>query len=126
MPDGLTAERWIAGVHARWTRRLALDLVIERDGAVVGEVGLSGFAHEPARAELGVWVDRSQRNGGVATSAVRAVVRWALDELGLVLVFARTHVDNTAGAATMAAAGFVEAGRHGDDIVWRSPGAADT
>ncbi len=41
--DLAAAERWIAGDEERRRRDLSLDLVVERDGEVAGEVGLSSI-----------------------------------------------------------------------------------
>ena len=51
------AERWIAGELARRQRGMALDLVIEVGGAVVGEVGLVGFQ---GRSDLAVPAPRPE------------------------------------------------------------------
>lgn len=137
-PDGIDAGRWIAGVEVRWTRRLALDLVIvppderadrrvrvagrhERtDPAVAGEVGLSSFTADPARAELGVWVAAPHRRTGLARSAVHAVSRWALDPGGLALdhLWARTDPANTAAEALFARLGWDRLGGSGGMTIW--------
>lgn len=118
-PDGLAAATWIAGVEARWERRLALDLVIAgADGEVGGEVGLSGFTTDPARAELGVWVAAPHRRAGLATEAVRAVTTWALTELGLDQLWARTDPANTAAEGLFAGLGWDRMGSSGDMTIW--------
>lgn len=124
-PEGLDAAAWIAGVEQRWARRLAVDLVIEpRDGwtgprdGVAGEVGLSGFTADPARAELGVWVARAHRGRGVASAAVPVVSRWALDQLGLAQLWARTDPANVAADALFAGLGWDRLGAADGTVIW--------
>lgn len=146
-PAGLDAATWIAGVEERWDRRLALDLVIvspaertdrsvrvpggnERTdrsvgptARVAGEVGLSGFTTDPARAELGVWVAARHRRRGLASAAVRAVTAWALDPDGLALdqLWARTDPANVAAEALFARLGWDRLGTSGgstDKTIW--------
>jgi RimJ/RimL family protein N-acetyltransferase len=133
-PEGLDASTWIAGVEARWLRRLALDLVIvppdhERDERyerrVAGEVGLSGFTTDPARAELGVWVAAAHRRTGVARRAVDTVAAWALDAdgLGLDQLWARTDPDNAPAVALFEGLGWDRLGSSGGRTIWSATAA---
>ena len=117
-PDGLDATAWIAGVNERWARRLALDLVITP--GVAGEVGLSSFTADPARAELGVWVAAPHRRAGIARTAVHAVTRWALDPDGLALdqLWARTDPANAAAEALFDRLGWDRLGGSGGMTIW--------
>jgi len=118
-PAGLDPAAWIAGTEARWVRRLALDLVIEADdGGVAGEVGLTGFTPRPARAELGVWVAAGHRRAGVARRAVGAVTAWALGDLGLDQVWARTDPANHAAEALFRRLGWDRLGEGGGASIW--------
>lgn len=137
-PDGLDATEWIAGAEQRWERRLALDLVIvppderadrrarvaERheatDPPAAGEVGLSGFTADPARAELGVWVAAPHRRSGAARRAVEAVTAWALDASGLALhqLWARTDPANVAAEALFDRLGWERLGASGGMTIW--------
>lgn len=110
VPAGADAARWIGGVEERWTRRLALDLVIDVDGAVAGEVGLSGLAPDRSRVELGFWVGARHRGRGLAATSIAAATAWAHDAMGFSIVWARTSAANEAAMATLRAAGFVEIG----------------
>ncbi|MFP5320814.1 MAG: GNAT family N-acetyltransferase [Acidimicrobiia bacterium] len=137
-PPDLDAAAWIAGVEERWARRLALDLVIEpwaeradrraastewkertdRRAGVAGEVGLSGFTTDPARAELGVWVAAEHRRSGLASAAVDAVTRWALTDLGLDQLWARTDRANGPAKALFARLGWQRLGESGGRSIW--------
>lgn len=116
--DEAAARRWIGGDADRRARGLALDLVIERAGEVVGEVGLSGVDTDEGRAEIGWWVAPDHRGGGIATSAAALVAAWAVAELDLDVVVARCHRDNPASGAVARAAGFRPVGEEGPARVW--------
>ncbi len=124
---GLDATTWIAGLEDRWARRLALDLVIrppdegaDRFVAVAGEVGLSGFTTDPARAELGVWVAAPRRRSGVASTAVHTMSEWALAPDGIALdqLWARTDPANGASEALFERLGWDRLGTSGGMTIW--------
>ena len=137
-PADLDAARWIAGVEDRWARRLALDLVIvppaqradrrvggpggheraDPSAGVAGEVGLSGFTRDPARAELGVWVAAEHRGRGLATDAVHTATRWALTELGLDQLWARTDPANAPAVALFERLGWQRLGEAEGRTIW--------
>ena len=71
------ARHWIAGDEERRRRDLSLDLVVQRDQRVAGEVGLSSLDSEARTAEIGWWTTPRYRRRGVATVAAGLVVEWA-------------------------------------------------
>lgn len=97
--DRAAATRWIAGDEVRRARGLSLDLVVDRAGAVVGEVGLSAFDREAGTAEIGWWTAADHRGTGVASAAGRLLVGWAHEGLGLASVLARCAEANPASLA---------------------------
>ena len=82
--DLAAAERWIKGDGERRRRDLSLDLAVDRDGGVVGEVGLSSIDRPAGTADIGWWTAPAHRRQGVASAAAGLVVHWARTELGLV------------------------------------------
>ena len=118
VPDGIDAATWIGACTARRAAGVAYDLVIERDGAVAGEVGLRNITRDPDRAELGFWVGADHRRAGVGAGAVAAVAEWALTELDLTQVWARTDPANDAAAATLRRAGFDRLGERSGTVLW--------
>ena len=98
------AERWIAGDERRRSRELSLDLVVERDREVAGEVGLSSFDSAAGTAEIGWWTAPTHRRAGVASAAATLVVAWARAELGLTCI-ARCHAANPGSGAVAERAG---------------------
>lgn len=115
-PDA--AERWISGEADRRSRGLALDLVIEVEGEVAGEVGLVNVDGEPGTAEIGWWVAPEHRGKGVAAAAADLVASWAVEELSIVTVVARCHRSNPGSSRVAKAAGFERRDLEGDLEVW--------
>lgn len=105
--DEVAAGLWIAGEADRRSRGLALDLVIDVDGAVGGEVGLAQLDLAQRHAEIGWWVAPDHRGQGVAGRAARLFAQWALSELVVDAITARCHRDNPASGGVARHAGFV-------------------
>lgn len=104
--DRVAATRWIAGGEGRRERGLAIDLVLDVAGSVIGEVGLAELDGEAGRAEIGWWVEARQRGRGWARTAAHLLAAWAVEELCLDTVVARCATDNPASGRVAAAAGF--------------------
>ena len=102
--DLAAAERWIAGDAERRRRELSLDLVAERHGEVVGEVGLSSIDRAAGTADIGWWTAAAHRRQGIATAAATLLVRWAEEEVGLTVI-ARCDASNPGSVAVAERAG---------------------
>jgi RimJ/RimL family protein N-acetyltransferase len=116
------ARRWISGDAHRRALGLALDLVIDVDGAVAGEVGLADIDVLAGTADIGWWVAPEHRGVGLAARAGRLLASWAVGELCVATVVARCHPDNPASGAAARAAGFAPAvpdGPDGPSHIWR-------
>jgi len=100
------AERWIAGADSCRQDGLALDLAVETDGVVVGEVGLGPIQWAHERAAVGFWIDAEYRRSGLAAKGLRLLAAWALAELPLQTLAAEASSENPASGWTLAAAGF--------------------
>ena len=77
------------------TRELDLgphQFAIEKDGRVVGSIGMTVNQNETAH--LGYWCLRSERGQGIVPRAVRLLERYAFEELGLGRVELITDPDN--------------------------------
>jgi [ribosomal protein S5]-alanine N-acetyltransferase len=111
------ARRWIAGDEVRRRRWLSLDLVVECDGQVAGEVGLASFDRGSGTAEAGWWTASGARGRGVASGAATVLVAWALSELGLTRLVARCPSGNPASVAVARRAGFEVVAEDGGAVV---------
>lgn len=119
------ATKWIDGDVARRARGLALDLVIDVEGAVAGEIGLSDFDPAAGTAEIGWWTAASHRRRGLAARSVRLVASWATAELCIDTATARCDPTNPGSGAVARAAGFAPLDR-GDVWVFAADGQRGT
>jgi len=86
-------------------------VIVDRDGAVVGRVNLNNIVRGASQsASLGYWLAQAFGGRGLATAAVRDIVRVAFTELGLHRIQADTLVDNEASQRVLERNGFVRIG----------------
>lgn len=93
-------------------------LIHRQDVVVVGDAGFHAPPDGRGEVEIGYSVARGYRGRGLATEAVLALVRWALDR-GARAVVARSDAGNLASARVLTKAGFCQTGQVGDEIAWR-------
>ncbi|MDP1818906.1 MAG: GNAT family N-acetyltransferase [Acidimicrobiales bacterium] len=113
--EEVAARRWIEGEADRRARGLALDLVVDLDGAVVGEVGLSSLDPDAGTVEIGWWIDVAHRRRGLATVAARLMATWSVAELCVNTVLATCDPANPPSGGVARSAGFAPGG---EDGVW--------
>lgn len=104
--DVVGARRWIVGEPARRESATALDLVIDVEGNVAGEVGLSHFDRARRAGLVGYWVHPDHRGGGLACAALAIVGAFFLDTLGGNALLAQCDPANVASSRTALGAGF--------------------
>ena len=99
------AEEWIAGhERARETGR-GFPFAIEKDGELVGCVGLD--AQEDGQAyEIGYWVGEPYWNKGIATEAGRALITQAFEKSPVERLTAGHLVENHASGSVLTKLGF--------------------
>lgn len=84
------------------------NFAIEVDGRVAGGIGYSrGSDVERYSAEIGYWLGRAHWGRGIATDAVRVVVRHLFDEMNLLRLYAVPLADNAASIRVLEKAEFV-------------------
>jgi RimJ/RimL family protein N-acetyltransferase len=90
-------ERTASQIRA-WAERKAYEFAIVdvRDGALLGRCGINDVIWQPGSANLGYWVRTSRYGQGIAPAAVRQVVRFGFEELGLHRLELVIDVDNAA------------------------------
>ncbi|MES1197452.1 MAG: GNAT family protein [Pseudomonadota bacterium] len=93
-------------------RAYALFVFREEDSALVGGVTLSNVRRGVAQAaSLGYWAGERYAGKGYITAAVRAVTRFAFDELDLHRVEAACQPENASSRRVLTKAGFAEEGQ---------------
>jgi len=86
-------------------------VIVAGDGSVLGRVNLNNIVRGAAQsASLGYWLAESAGGRGVATAAVRDIVRVAFADLGLHRIQADTLVHNGASQRVLERNGFVRIG----------------
>ncbi|MGH9275959.1 MAG: GNAT family N-acetyltransferase [Acidimicrobiales bacterium] len=118
-PNATVARRWIQGDADRRAHGLSLDLVMDVDGVIAGEVGLASIDIGARTAEIGWWVSPGHRGQHLASSAAALVAGWAVEELCVDTVLARCACGNPGSGGVARAAGFELVGEAGDAELWR-------
>lgn len=96
---------------ARDDRAYALFVFRESDDALIGGQTLSNVRRGVAQtASLGYWAGEQYAGQGYTTAAVRAIVRYAFDDLDLHRVEAACQPDNTGSRRVLEKAGFAHEG----------------
>ena len=86
-------------------------VVLDDSGRVVGRVTLNGIVRASFQScSLGYWVSAADNGRGLATTAVREIVRVAFEELGLHRVQAETLLHNVRSQRVLERNGFVRFG----------------
>jgi RimJ/RimL family protein N-acetyltransferase len=97
---------------------LHLAVVEPRTGEVLGGVLLKEVSGDRSRAEVGYWVMASVRRRGIATRAVRLLVDWSRNGLGIKRLALTCDLNNIASQGVAERCGFVRVGeRSADDYV---------
>jgi 8-oxo-dGTP diphosphatase len=116
-PPGL-AQRWIASTHRGIEERqdFALGIVPREAAAPIGAILLRQSQAEPrvdgapppgvAAAEIGYWIGRAFWGKGYAVEAVKRMVRFAFDEVGLDRVWGAVLTDNAPSRRVLERVGF--------------------
>jgi len=116
VPDDRSVEaarRWVGAEGARRDDGLAVDLVATEPGEpdrVHGEVGFVLVKPDRRWAEVGYWLFPEARGAGRATEALRLLTEWAIHDLAIRRLFARTNAANPAAGAVARLAGYDLAG----------------
>ncbi len=121
-------RRWLGELPSPYTEEDARSFLRERTGVratglgqswavadpdtdqLIGSVGLFDVTRDLAFGEVGYWVHPDARGRGVMTTAVRLVVDYAFDSLGLARVKAYAARDNAASRHVLEQAGLTEQG----------------
>ncbi|WP_280854466.1 bifunctional GNAT family N-acetyltransferase/(deoxy)nucleoside triphosphate pyrophosphohydrolase [Pararoseomonas indoligenes] len=114
------AEDWIASTRAQIEAGTAWHLAVERDGALLGCVGLTTARDAPRHAELGYWVGRRHWGQGIGPEAAGRLARWALANLDIDVIHASVLEENKRSAAVLARIGFLEDGMAEQDFTARN------
>ncbi len=85
-------------------------IVLKASGHMIGTVGFMWIDREYKSAEVGYSLGRAYWNQGIMTEALRAVVAYGFDQLGLNRIEAQHETDNPASGRVMAHVGMRQEG----------------
>ncbi len=95
------AARWEAGTEFAWT------ITLPGEDRAIGGISCHVDGHA---AEIGFLVHRAYWGRGIATTAARAIVGWALSVPGIWRVWASCDIENLASARVLEKAGLEREG----------------
>lgn len=106
-----------AATRAEQTDRVDLAVLRAEDGEVLGEIVLSDL--DPDNLSMGFRIALSSEQGkGYGTEAIRLLLRYAFDVIGLHRVALEVYDFNPRAIASYRKCGFVEEGRLRDALLW--------
>ena len=86
-------------------------VILDQTSHVVGRITLSGITRGPFQScSVGYWVTSRANDRGLATAALRDIVRIAFNDMGLHRVQAETLLHNTASQRILLRTGFAQYG----------------
>lgn len=102
---------WIEAQVQAFEARTAFEFaILGEDGGYLGGCGLNQIDSVYRRANLGYWVRTSATRRGVATAAVRQLVRWGFENTDLIRLEVVVSTKNVASLRTAEKAGAVREG----------------
>lgn len=115
--DPKRADRFLATCRRLAEEGSGARVVVERDGAFLGWVGLSDWNPEHRSVRLGFVLGADASGRGYATEAARALLGWAFATLPLHRVQAEADTRNAASARVLEKLGFVHEGTLREDCI---------
>ena len=113
--DPISEEKEHRWVQKKLAEGAALFSMLEKDtGAFIGNIELMDIAD--GAGELGIAVTAAMQDKGYGTEAVRAMVEYGMDTLGLDRVFLKVFPDNARAIRVYEKCGFREYDRTEDDV----------
>ena len=113
--DLISEEKERRWVQKKLAENAALFSMLEKDtGAFIGNIELMDIAD--GAGELGIAVTAAMQDRGYGTEAVRAMVDYGMDTLGLRRVFLKVFPDNARAIRVYEKCGFREYDRTEDDV----------
>ena len=110
-PEG-AAEAWIASHPDSYEggKEATFAITLMDSGDLLGAISLLDISREHARAELGYWVGVDHWSKGYCTEAVRRLLEFGTEELGITRFVGRCIGRNAASARVMVKAGMLPEG----------------
>lgn len=105
--DREMAEEFVRGCDISYRSHQGIVFAIEVDGNFAGTIGLHGIQLVDHCAEVGYWIEKSHRNNGVCTTALKAILDFSFSVMSFRRLEAMADFDNVASQRVMERAGMV-------------------
>lgn len=105
--DKEMAEEFVRGSDLSYRNHQGIVFAIEKNGNFAGTIGLHGIQLSDHCAEVGYWIEKSQRGSGLCTAALKAVLAFSLDVLAFRRIEGMADFNNIASQRVMERAGMV-------------------
>ena len=86
-------------------------IVYKNDGMVIGSISVVEYSEEHQRCEIGYCIGKKYWSMGITTEALKAVIRYALFDVGFNRVQATHNKENPASGKVMLKTGMIYEGR---------------
>ncbi|MDR9391882.1 MAG: GNAT family protein [Trueperaceae bacterium] len=103
-------EAFLRASAERFEATGALDVGLERDGVLVGMIGMNAVDPAARRAEIGYWLAADATGRGTVTRALGALASLWFGPMGLARTEILVHPDNAASRAVAERAGYAPVG----------------
>lgn len=100
------AKSWIALCKEEDAKSVAL--AIDKGGLVIGGISFSNI--ENGEAELGYWLGKDYRRKGIMSGAVKLMIDYGFNELGLTRIYGNVFDFNIKSAGLLLKVGFTQCG----------------
>lgn len=98
--------------------RYVFAITLKENGELIGEISLN-FTNNKTIAELGYWVGEPFWNKGIATEAIKAILKFGFEELELQIIFGTCHVENKPSGKVLLKNGMSQHSVKGNVIQYR-------
>ena len=104
--------QWVRKTLA--AKEIVCSMLEKERGEYIGNTGLMDMAD--GAGELGIVITANMQGKGYGTEAVRAMVRYGMDQLGLSRLFLKVYPDNVRAIHVYEKCGFREYDRTAEDV----------
>jgi RimJ/RimL family protein N-acetyltransferase len=118
MPDWKSSverrRRWIGLIDSLYsaatkeTARIMLAVTLKTDGTLIGMVGMGNKEEVDNEIEVAYFISERFSNNGYISEAVKAMVSWAFENLGLDYFIAIVEPDNIPSQRVVEKSGFIK------------------
>jgi RimJ/RimL family protein N-acetyltransferase len=103
--DREMAEEFVRGCDISYRNHQGIVFAMEKAGNFAGTIGLHSINLSDHCAEVGYWVEKSQRGSGLCTAATKTLLEFALEIMGFRRIEGLADYNNIASQRVMERAG---------------------